>query len=232
MRLWHSLRRSLFGWKPLACKASDCWLLLHCLSNTPKGWKPDQYPCSGGPCYKGRWLFFLEWGGKRVMYIFSVQIKFPFPCTLGSWFKIAKTYKDVATAVITCVFSGLLEAWKEAANAFESSLKAMKCYSNLERLILLLLFPSLSLLWLLSVLLGSLRSCEVFHMACLLDRQSPEGQLANGNLFQCRISLPDWQAAVSRCSLRTLGRSHPQEKRGAISLMRPWEVTAAQMFVP
>ena len=60
---------------------------------------------------------------------------------------IAKTYKDVATAVITCVFSGLLEAWKEAANAFESSLKAMKCYSNLECLILLLLlFPSLSLL--------------------------------------------------------------------------------------
>ena len=27
----------------------------------------------------------------------------------------------MATAVITCVFSGLLEAWKEAANAFESS---------------------------------------------------------------------------------------------------------------
>ena len=160
-------------------------------------------------------------------------MKFPFPCTLGSWFKIAKTYKDVATAVITCVFSGLLEAWKEAANAFESSLKAMKRYSNLECLILLLLlFPSLSLLWLLSVLLGSLRSCEVFDMACLLDRQSPERQLMNGKLFQGRISLPDWQAAVSGCSLRTLGRNHPQEKRGAISLMCPWEVTAAQMLVP
>lgn len=172
MRLWHSLRRSLVGWQSLACKASDCWLLLHVYLASQRGGKPDHCPCSGGPCCDGRWLFFLEWGSKRVTYIFSVLIKFPSPCNLGSWLKIAETFKDVATVVITCVFAGSLEAWKEAANAFESSLKAMKCYSNFEHLLLLLLllFPSLSLLWLLSVLLGSLRSHEVFHVACLLDR--------------------------------------------------------------
>lgn len=64
---------------------------------------------------------------------------FLFPAPLNLDLKITGTFKDVATVVITYVFAGSSEAWEEPANAFDSTLKATKCYPWVSVLIVIII---------------------------------------------------------------------------------------------